>query len=126
MKNITVARNSLIRSKFGGYGRIIEDGVVKNSVYIKKNTVFRINTFNLFTQTVVAIEEATGKAISLDYAYVLGCDIVSNDKQTVINGMTIIDTAEDKVDYTNTYLLIAAWCSVISCLLLLILLGIKF
>ena len=126
MINITIARNSIIRSKFGGYGRIIEDGVVKNSVYVKKNTVFRISTFNLFTQSVVAIEEATGRALSLEYDYILNCEIVSNDKQTVINGMTVIDTAEDKKDYNNLCIILNVVLSAVCCLLLLILLVVKF
>ena len=126
MRNITVARNSLIRSKFSGYGRIIEDGVVKNSVYVKKNTVFRISTFNLFTQSVVAIEEATGRALSLEYDYILNCEIISNDKQTVINGMTVVDTSEDKKDYNNLCIILNAAFSAVCCLLLLILLGVKF
>ena len=81
MNKLIVTRGSLIKSVYGGYARIVEDGVLKHSVYVKKNTVYRVNTINLYTNTVIVVEEATKKALSLEYDYVIhSCELFNNDK----------------------------------------------
>ena len=126
MDKLTVARGSLIRSVYSGYARIVEDGVLKQSVYVKKNTVYRVNTINLYTNTVIVVEEATKKVFSLEYDYVIhSCELLNNDKSTVINGLAIIDITEDKSNL-NLYTYILIGLGVVNILLAVIFACIKF
>lgn len=126
MEMTTIARGTVIRSIYGGYARIVEDGVLKNSVYVKKNTVFRVSTINLYTQTVIAIDEATKRTLSLEYDYILNlCEVVTHDKSTVVNGMAIVDTYENKSN-PNIYTYILIGLGVINILLSVIFACIKF
>ena len=93
----TVARGSLIRSEHGGYVRLVKDGVLQQTIYVKKNTVFRVNTINLYTQSVIAIEEATGRAMSLDYDYILeNCVVLSHKQTPVLEGIAVVDMGEEQ------------------------------
>ena len=126
MDKLTVARGSLIRSVYSGYARIVEDGVLKQSVYVKKNTVYRVNTINLYTNTVIVVEEATKKVLSLEYDYVIhSCELLNHDKSTVINGLAIIDITEDKSN-PNLYTYILIGLGVVNILLAVIFACIKF
>ena len=114
---ILVYRNSTLRSKFGGYGRIVEESVVGKSVYIRKNTIFTVISINLWTQTILAVNQATKETISLEYDYILSnCEIVGNPKNTIIDGVAIIDTSEQKPEFN--------WLKLIAIVSILNLLGI--
>ena len=126
MDKLIVTRGSLIRSVYSGYARIVEDGVLKQSVYVKKNTVYRVNTINLYTNTVIVVEEATKKALSLEYDYVIhSCELLNHDKSTVINGLAIVDITEDKSN-PNLYTYILIGLGVVNILLAVIFACIKF
>ena len=126
MNKLTIARGSLIKSVYGGYARIVEDGVLKHSIYVKKNTVYRVNTINLYTNTVIVVEEATKKVLSLEYDYVINsCELLNHDKSTVINGLAIIDITEDKRN-PNLYTYILIGLGVVNILLSVIFACIKF
>ena len=126
MNKLIVTRGSLIKSVYGGYARIVEDGVLKHSVYVKKNTVYRVNTINLYTNTVIVVEEATKKVLSLEYDYVIySCEILNHDKSTFVNGLAIIDITEDKSN-PNLYTYILIGLGVINILLSVIFACIKF
>ena len=99
MDKVVIARGTLIRNKNGGYARVVEDGVLGESVYVRKYTVFRVSTINLYTQTVIVTVESTGKVLSLEYDFILkNCEIASHDKSTVVNGMAIVDINKE-VDF---------------------------
>lgn len=126
MNLMTLARGTLIRSIYGGYARIVEDGVLKNSVYVKKNTVYRVNTVNLYTDTIIVIEEATKRVLSLEYDYIIhSCELVNHDNSTVVNGVALIDTYEDRTN-PNLYTYILIGLGVINILLSVIFACIKF
>lgn len=126
MNKLTVARGSLIKSVYGGYARTVEDGVLKHSVYVKKNTVYCVNTINLYTNTIIVIEEATKKVLSLEYDYVIhSCELLNHDKSTVINGLAIIEINEDKSN-PNLYTYILIGLGVVNILLSVIFACIKF
>lgn len=113
MNKVNITRNSILRSKFGGYARLIKDGVLGESIYVKKNTVFRVSTLNLFTQTVIAINEATKVVVSLDYDYIINsCDLINTENTSeVINGLAIVDLTESNGNPNMyTYVLIALGC----------------
>jgi hypothetical protein len=97
---ILVYRNATLRSIYGGYGRIVEDSVVGNSVYIRKNTVFTVVSINLWTQSILAVNQATKETLSLEYDYILNnCEVAGNPKNTIIDCVAIIDTTEQKPEF---------------------------
>jgi len=97
MDKITITRGSVLRSKYGGYGRIVEDGILKDARYIRKYTVFEVVSINLYTQTVIAVNKANKESFSLDYDYLLStCELLSTPKTAVINGLSIINISEEK------------------------------
>ena len=97
MDKITITRGSVLRSKHGGYGRSVEDGILKDARYIRKYTVFEVISINLYTQTVIAVNRATKESFSLDYDYLLNtCELLSTPKTAVINGLSIINISKEK------------------------------
>lgn len=96
MNKITLSRGVRLRSNLGGYGRIVSDGVLKDSVFLKRYSIFQVLTFNLYTNTVIVSEDGTDRTISLDYDYIMeSCDVLNTDYNgVVINGLAIIDTTK--------------------------------
>lgn len=98
-----LARNTLIRSVSGGYGRILEESELKDYVYIRKNTVMRVFSFNLYTQTVLVTNIATKQTYSLDYDYLLECcDIVKAPDNVVLDAISIVNVCPIK-EFEDAY-----------------------
>ena len=97
LDKLTVTRNSVLRSRFGGYGRIMEDSVVGDTRYIRKNTVFTVISINLWTDTILAVNQATKGTYSLEYDYIIeNCEVIDIPKNTILDSIAIIDTTEEK------------------------------
>lgn len=105
MDKIFLARNAIIKSKFGGYGRVVEGGALGQCVYIKKYTTFTVISFNLYTQTVLLVNSETKDTVSVEYKYILeNCDIVKQPKNVLLDGIAIVDLNEGKektLDYSR-------------------------
>ena len=105
MDKIFLARNAIIKSKFGGYGRVVEDGALGQCVYIKKYTTFTVISFNLYTQTVLLVNSETKDTVSVEYKYILeNCDIVKQPKNVLLDGIAIVDLNDGKektLDYSR-------------------------
>lgn len=117
MDKIFLSRNAVIRTKFGGYGRLMEENSLGKAVYIKKYTVFTVISFNLHTQTVLAVNQATKETVSLEYSFIIeNCEIVKQCDHVVINAVAIVDTTEEiKEHFSNrTLLVIAASSSILA------------
>ena len=98
-----LARNTLLRSVSGGYGRILEESELKAYVYIRQNTVMRVFSFNLYTQTVLATNIATNQTYSLDYDYLLECcDIAKNPENVVLDAISIVNVCPVK-EFEDSY-----------------------
>lgn len=98
-----LARNTLIRSVSGGYGRILEESELKDYVYIRKNTVMRVFSFNLYTQTVLVTNIATKQTYSLDYDYLLECcDIAKTPDNVVLDAISIVNVCPIK-EFEDAY-----------------------
>ena len=114
---LMVYRGATLRSRFGGYGKIVEDSVIGGSRYIRKNTVFNVVSINLWTQSILAVNIATKDTLSLDYDYILeNCEVIGNPVNTVIDGVAIIDTTKETQGVN--------WLKVLSILTLLNFIGI--
>lgn len=96
MNKVTLSRGVRLRSTLGGYGRIVENGVLGNSVFLKRYSVFQVLSFNLYTNTVIASEDGTNRTVSLEYDYIIeNCEVLNTDYNgVVINGLAIIDTTK--------------------------------
>ena len=103
MDKMILARNTKIRAISGGYGRLLEESELKGHVYIRKNTIMTVISFNLYTQTVLAVNSATSETYSLEYDYLLeNCEIISAPKNSVIEAISIVNVCPVK-EYENVY-----------------------
>ena len=83
--------------------RLLEESELKGHVYIRKNTIMTVISFNLYTQTVLAVNSATSETYSLEYDYLLeNCEIVSAPKNSVIEAISIVNVCPVK-EYENVY-----------------------
>lgn len=122
---IIITRNDTIRTIYGGYGRTLEpEGNLGPFRYIRKGTFFTVISFNLYTQTILAVNQETKETFSLEYAYILeNCRLIDPPKNKVIDAIAITNIApieEKDIDCSVPTLILAGLANI---LLLLLLLG---
>ena len=99
---VVLVRGCTLRTVRGGYGRVVEDGLITYPTYLPRGTVLTVLSFDLYSKTVIVKDDVVHKSVALEYSFVLDdCVVTKVDKQTFINALVLVDPTDNrpKEDY---------------------------
>lgn len=125
INKILLTRNDTIRNIYGGYARVLgSEGELGPYKYIRKGALFTVISFNLYTRTVLAVNQETKETFSLEYDYLLeNCRVLGPLKNKVLDAVAIFNISQPEQPERNYDVLTAILAGLANFFLILLLLS---